>query len=154
MTVNVYFGTFRLSLLDTIPLLNADAWVPARFMVHVLGMIISLYFMWDLRRPKTKWSLWARSGSFSPSISDCTTAQRCHEGTLDLSAIHLNAGVAYRPQCPMKGRICYVPVNDRSRRSKRASVSDKISLYIRISAPVESARDWFTSNFVETKMYI
>ena len=44
----------KATFLDTIPLFNGDVWVLAMSIVLVLGMLISLYFMWDVRRPKTE----------------------------------------------------------------------------------------------------
>ena len=42
------------TFLDTIPLFNGDVWAPAMSIILVLGMLISLYFMWDVRHPKTE----------------------------------------------------------------------------------------------------
>ena len=42
------------TLMDTIPLMNGDAWVSGMSVVFVLGVLISLYFMWDVRHPKTE----------------------------------------------------------------------------------------------------
>jgi hypothetical protein len=39
--------------MDTIPMLNGDAWVPAMSIIVVLGMLVSIYFMWNIRHPKT-----------------------------------------------------------------------------------------------------
>jgi hypothetical protein len=44
----------KATFLDTIPLFNGDVWVPGSSFILILGMAISLYFMWDVRRPKTE----------------------------------------------------------------------------------------------------
>lgn len=40
------------TVVDTIPILVNDIWVPGMSTVFILGILISLYFMWDVRRRK------------------------------------------------------------------------------------------------------
>jgi biotin transporter BioY len=40
------------TLMDTIPILNGDAWVSGMSILVVLGMLVSIYFMWNIRHPK------------------------------------------------------------------------------------------------------
>ena len=43
------------TFLDTITFMgNGEAWIPGMSILLFLGMFISLYFMWDVRHPKTK----------------------------------------------------------------------------------------------------
>jgi hypothetical protein len=42
------------TFLDTIPLFSGEVWVSGTSFILILGMAISLYFMWDVRRPKTE----------------------------------------------------------------------------------------------------
>jgi hypothetical protein len=41
------------TVVDTIPLLVADIWVPGMSIVFALGILISIYFMWNVRHAKT-----------------------------------------------------------------------------------------------------
>jgi hypothetical protein len=40
------------TVVDTIPILVNDIWIPGMSIVFILGILISLYFMWDVRRRK------------------------------------------------------------------------------------------------------
>jgi hypothetical protein len=40
--------------LDTIPIIQRGYWVPVTTVMLSMGMLISLYFMWGVRHPKTE----------------------------------------------------------------------------------------------------